>query len=101
LREELDPRTLRPLDLDTILASVAKTNRLLVVEEGWPHGGVGANIAALVQEHGFDDLDAPVMRLAGADIPMPYAKGLEQLAFPDVERTVSAAVKLAGRRVSA
>jgi pyruvate dehydrogenase E1 component beta subunit len=99
--EVIDPRTLRPLDLDTILASVAKTNRLLVVEEGWPHGGVGANIAALVQEHGFDDLDAPVMRLAGADIPIPYAKGLEQLAFPDVERTVSAAVKLAGRRVSA
>ena len=99
--EVIDPRTLRPLDLDTILASVAKTNRLLVVEEGWPHGGVGANIAALVQEHGFDDLDAPVMRLAGADIPMPYAKGLEQLAFPDVDRTVAAAVKLAGRRVSA
>ena len=98
--EVIDPRTLRPLDLGTILASVHKTNRLLVVEEGWPHGGVGANIAALVQEHGFDDLDAPVMRVTGADIPMPYAKALEKLAFPDQQQVVDAAVRLVGRTVS-
>jgi pyruvate dehydrogenase E1 component beta subunit len=98
--EVIDPRTLRPLDLGTILASVHKTNRLLVVEEGWPHGGVGANIAALVQEHGFDHLDAPVMRVTGADIPMPYAKALEKLAFPDQQQVVDAAVRLVGRRVS-
>ena len=61
--EVIDPRTLRPLDLDTILASVRKTNRCVIVEEGWPHGGVGANIAALVQEQAFDDLDAPVGRV--------------------------------------
>ena len=72
--EVIDPRTLRPLDLDTILASVRKTNRCVIVEEGWPHGGVGANIAALVQEQAFDDLDAPVGRVTGADVPMPYAK---------------------------
>jgi len=69
--EVIDPRTLRPLDLDTILASVQKTNRCVVVEEGWPHGGVGANLAALIAEHAFDDLDAPVARVSGADVPMP------------------------------
>ncbi len=80
--EVIDPRTLRPLDLDTILASVRKTNRCVIVEEGWPHGGVGANLAALIQEQAFDDLDAPVQRVTGADVPMPYSKALEQLAFP-------------------
>ena len=95
--EVIDPRTLRPLDLDTILASLAKTNRCMVVEEGWPHGGVGANIGALVQEQGFDDLDAPVMRVTGADVPMPYAKALERLAFPDVDRVVAAGLELMGR----
>ena len=99
--EVIDPRTLRPLDLDTILDSVRKTNRLLVVEEGWPHGGIGANIAALVQEHAFDHLDAPIMRIAGADIPMPYAKELEQLAFPNVERVATAAAALLDRVVRA
>ncbi|MSX11969.1 MAG: alpha-ketoacid dehydrogenase subunit beta, partial [Actinobacteria bacterium] len=67
--EVIDPRTLRPLDLDTILESVAKTNRCVIVEEGWPHGGVGANLAALIQEQGFDDLDAPVGRVTGVDAP--------------------------------
>ena len=80
--EVIDPRTLRPLDLDTILASVRKTNRCVVVEEGWPHGGVGANLAALIQEQAFDHLDAPIGRVTGADVPMPYAKNLEQIAFP-------------------
>jgi pyruvate/2-oxoglutarate/acetoin dehydrogenase E1 component len=90
--EVIDPRTLRPLDLDTILASVRKTNRAVIVEEGWPHGGVGANMAALIQEHAFDWLDAPVGRVTGADVPMPYSKPLEQAAFPHEEHVVKAAL---------
>jgi len=90
--EVIDPRTLRPLDLDTILESVRKTNRLVIVEEGWPHGGVGANIAALVAEQAFDHLDAPVQRVTGADVPMPYSKRLEQSAIPHPENVVSAAL---------
>jgi len=90
--EVIDPRTLRPLDLDTILASVEKTNRAVIVEEGWPHGGVGANLAALIQEQAFDHLDAPVARVTGADVPMPYSKPLEQAAFPHDEHVVSAAL---------
>jgi pyruvate dehydrogenase E1 component beta subunit len=88
--EVIDPRTLRPLDLDTILDSVRKTNRCVVVEEGWPHGGVGANLAALIQEQAFDDLDAPVSRVTGADVPMPYSKPLEQIAFPHEPQVVQA-----------
>ena len=65
----IDPRTLRPLDLDTILESVRKTNRAVIVEEGWPHGGVGANLATLITEQAFDHLDAPVQRVTGADVP--------------------------------
>jgi pyruvate dehydrogenase E1 component beta subunit len=80
--EVIDPRTLRPLDLDTILQSVKHTNRCVIVEEGWPHGGVGANLTALIQEHAFDYLDAPIARVTGADVPMPYSKPLEQIAFP-------------------
>jgi len=90
--EVIDPRTLRPLDLDTILASVEKTNRAVIVEEGWPHGGVGANLAALIQEQAFDHLDAPVARVTGADVPMPYSKPLEQAAFPHEEHIVKAAL---------
>jgi pyruvate dehydrogenase E1 component beta subunit len=90
--EVIDPRTLRPLDLDTILESVRKTNRLVIVEEGWPHGGVGANIAALVSEQAFDHLDAPIQRVTGADVPMPYSKRLEQSAIPHAEHVVSAAL---------
>jgi pyruvate dehydrogenase E1 component beta subunit len=90
--ELIDPRTLRPLDLDTILESVQKTNRLVIVEEGWPHGGVGANIAALVAEQAFDYLDAPIQRVTGADVPMPYSKRLEQSAIPHSEHVVSAAL---------
>lgn len=90
--EVIDPRTLRPLDLDTILASVAKTNRCVIVEEGWPHGGVGANLAALIQEQAFDDLDAPIVRVTGADVPMPYSKPLEQIAFPHEPQVVEAAL---------
>ena len=90
--EVIDPRTLRPLDLDTILDSVRKTNRAVIVEEGWPHGGVGANLAALIQEQAFDYLDAPVERVTGADVPMPYSKPLEQAAFPHAEHVVQAAL---------
>ncbi|MGI8631718.1 MAG: alpha-ketoacid dehydrogenase subunit beta [Solirubrobacterales bacterium] len=91
--EVIDPRTLRPLDLETILESVRKTNRVVCVEEGWPHGGVGANLAALIQEQAFDHLDAPIQRIAGADVPMPYAKRLEQSAIPHAENVVKAALK--------
>jgi pyruvate dehydrogenase E1 component beta subunit len=90
--EVIDPRTLRPLDLDTILESVQRTNRAIIVEEGWPHGGVGANLAALIQEQAFDYLDAPVGRVTGADVPMPYSKPLEQAAFPHEEHVVQAAL---------
>jgi pyruvate/2-oxoglutarate/acetoin dehydrogenase E1 component len=87
--EVIDPRTLRPLDLDTILASVHKTNHCVIVEEGWPHGGVGANLAALIGEQAFDDLDAPVQRVTGADVPMPYSKPLEDLAYPHESQIVA------------
>ncbi len=90
--EVIDPRTLRPLDLDTILESVRKTNRAVIVEEGWPHGGVGANLAALIQQQAFDHLDAPVQRVTGGDVPMPYSKRLEQAAIPHSEHVVSAAM---------
>lgn len=87
--EVIDPRTLRPLDLDTILRSVEKTNHVVIVEEGWPHGGVGANLTALIQEQAFDYLDAPIQRVAGADVPMPYSKPLEQAAYPHAENVVA------------
>jgi pyruvate dehydrogenase E1 component beta subunit len=90
--EVIDPRTLRPLDLDTIVESVRKTNRAVIVEEGWPHGGVGANLAALITEQAFDHLDAPVQRVTGADVHMPYSKRLEQAALPHAEHVVSAAL---------
>ena len=90
--EVIDPRTLRPLDLDTILESVRKTNRAVIVEEGWPHGGVGANLSTLITEQAFDHLDAPVQRVTGADVPMPYSKRLEQAAIPHEEHVVSAAL---------
>jgi pyruvate/2-oxoglutarate/acetoin dehydrogenase E1 component len=95
--EVIDPRTLRPLDLDTILASVRRTNRCVIVEEGWPHGGVGANLAALVAEQAFDDLDAPVQRITGADLPMPYSKPLEDLAYPHEPQVVAGALAALGR----
>jgi pyruvate dehydrogenase E1 component subunit beta len=92
--EVIDPRTLRPLDLDTILDSVRKTNRCVIVEEGWPHGGVGANLAALIQEQAFDWLDAPIGRVTGADLPMPYSKPLEQIAYPHEPQVVQAVLAL-------
>jgi pyruvate dehydrogenase E1 component beta subunit len=84
-------RSLRPLDEDTVLASVAKTNRCVVVEEGWPHSGIGAQLADTVQRQGFDHLDAPILRVTQADVPMPYSKQLERAAKPSVEQVVAAA----------
>ncbi len=95
--EVIDPRTLRPLDLDTILASVRRTNRCVIVEEGWPHCGLGANFAALVSEQAFDWLDAPVVRVTGADVPMPYTKPLEEIAYPHPDQVVEAALATVGR----
>ena len=95
--EVIDPRTLRPLDLDTILQSVRKTSRCVIVEEGWPHGGVGANLAALIAEQAFDDLDAPVERVSGADVPMPYSQPLEDIAYPPEAQVVQAALAVSGR----
>ncbi|UXN69339.1 pyruvate dehydrogenase complex E1 component subunit beta [Devosia neptuniae] len=88
--ELIDLRTLRPLDSDTVIASVKKTGRLVTVEEGWPQGGIGAEISARVMEQAFDYLDAPVMRVTGKDVPMPYAANLEKLALPNVDEVIAA-----------
>jgi pyruvate dehydrogenase E1 component beta subunit len=84
--EVVDPRTIRPLDVATIVASVRKTNRCVIVEEGWPFAGIGAQVVDDIQREAFDWLDAPVLRVTGADVPMPYNKHLEKLAKPDVPK---------------
>jgi pyruvate dehydrogenase E1 component beta subunit len=89
--EVIDLRTIRPLDLETVVASVKKTNRLVSVEEGWPRFGMGAELAAAMMEHAFDHLDAPVRRVTGKDVPMPYAANLERLALPQAADVVQAA----------
>ena len=89
--EVIDLRTLRPMDTDTIVESVKKTGRLVTVEEGWQQSGVGAEIAARVMERAFDYLDAPVLRVSGKDVPMPYAANLEKLALPSVAEVIEAA----------
>jgi len=89
--EVIDPRTIKPLDEKTILRSVAKTNRAVVIEEGWRFAGIGAEISARIMEKGFDHLDAPVLRVTGADVPMPYASNLQALALPSVARIIEAA----------
>lgn len=86
----LDLRTIRPLDVDAILETVAKTNRVVYVEEGWPYAGTGAQITTMIQEEAFDHLDAPILRVSQADVPMPYAKNLENLAKPSADRVVDA-----------
>ncbi len=88
--EVIDLRTIRPLDMDTILASVRKTNRCVTVEEGWPQHGVGAELSAQIMEKAFDYLDAPVMRVTGKDVPMPYAANLEKLALPSAQDVIEA-----------
>ena len=92
--EVINLRTIRPLDRYTVLQSLKKTNRIVSVEEGWPFAGIGSEIAALAMEHGFDDLDAPVIRVCGADVPMPYAANLEALALPGVDQVMHAVHKV-------
>jgi pyruvate dehydrogenase E1 component beta subunit len=92
--EVVDPRTLDPLDFDTIAGSVARTRRAVIVEEGWRNVGVGAELAARIQETLFYELEAPVQRVAAADVPTPYAKNLERLALPDAARIVEAVLKV-------
>jgi pyruvate dehydrogenase E1 component beta subunit len=94
----LDLRSLRPLDVEAILTSVRKTNRAVYLEEGWPFAGVGAQIAATIQEEAFDHLDAPILRVTQADVPMPYAKNLEQLAKPNVQRVIEACQRVLYRK---
>ena len=89
--EVIDLRTLKPMDTDTIVESVKKTGRAVTVEEGWQQSGVGAEIAARILEYAFDYLDAPVVRVSGKDVPMPYAANLEKLALPSVEEVIEAA----------
>jgi pyruvate dehydrogenase E1 component beta subunit len=95
--EVIDLRTLRPLDTETILRSVAKTHRLVNVEEGWPFAGIAAEISALVAEEAFDDLDAPILRVCGKDIPLPYAANLEKLSLPTVDDIVCSFRKVCGK----
>jgi pyruvate dehydrogenase E1 component beta subunit len=95
--EVIDLRSLRPFDTETVAASVQKTNRVVTVEEGWPFAGVGAEIAALIMEECFDWLDAPVKRVTGKDVPLPYAANLEHLAVPQVDEIVAAAREIAYR----
>ncbi len=95
--EIVDLRSLRPLDVATLAASVKKTNRIVTVEEGWPFAGIGAEIAAVVMEQCFDWLDAPLKRVTGKDLPLPYAANLERLATPQVEDIVAAAREVAYR----
>lgn len=93
--EVVDPRTIRPLDIETIVASVKKTNRVVIAEESHPFCGVAAEISAEIMEHAFDYLDAPVRRVSGADVPMPYAKNLEDMAIPKVEQIIKAVREVA------
>jgi pyruvate dehydrogenase E1 component beta subunit len=88
--EVIDLRTIRPLDTETVLESVRKTNRLVNIEEGWPFAGIGAEICALVCDQAFDYLDAPPLRVCAEDVPLPYAANLEKLALPNVEKIIQA-----------
>ncbi|MDJ0512287.1 MAG: pyruvate dehydrogenase complex E1 component subunit beta [Methyloceanibacter sp.] len=99
--EVVDLRTLRPLDIETVLASVRKTNRIVTIEEGWPVCSVGSEICAQVTAQAFDYLDAPPLKITGADVPMPYAANLEKLALPSVELVVSAAKSVCYREDAA
>ena len=94
--EVVDLRSLRPLDMETVAASVAKTNRALCVEEGWPSYGVTAELAARIGKACFDDLDAPVERVGMAEVPLPYAKNLETAAMPNEDRIAAAVLSVLG-----
>jgi pyruvate dehydrogenase E1 component beta subunit len=99
--EVVDLRSIRPLDVDTILASIRKTNRAVYVEEGWGLAGIGVTVADLIQEEAFDYLDAPIVRVSQADVPMPYNKSLEKLAKPSAERVVKACNRVLYRQATA
>ena len=88
--EVIDLRTIRPLDIDTIVDSVKKTNHLVSIEEGWPYAGIGSELSALMMEHAFDWLDAPVVRVTSEDVPMPYAANLEALTIPNTQKIIDA-----------
>ena len=96
--EVINLRSIRPLDSDTIAASVRKTNRIVTVEEGWPFAGIGAEIAMRINEAAFDHLDAPPVRVTGLDIPMPYAANLEKLALPSPAQVVDAVKRVTYRQ---
>jgi len=96
--EVINLRSIRPLDTETIAASVRKTNRLVTLEEGWPYAGIGAEVAMQIMETAFDHLDAPPVRVTGLDVPMPYAANLEKLALPRLEQVVEAARSVTYRR---
>jgi len=97
--EVIDLRTIRPLDTETIIESVKKTSRCVSVEEGWPAAGIGAEIAAVIMEHAFDYLDAPVKRVAGVDVPLPYAANLEKLALPQASHIAQAVKEVCAREI--
>lgn len=99
--EVIDLRVLRPLDIETIVRSVQKTNRLVIVEEGWKSFGVGAEIAAAVQERALDYLDAPILRVASVEVPMPYARNLERLVVPNKDRVIEAVREVLYQRLPA
>ncbi len=92
--EIVDLRSLRPLDHETVLASIAKTHRAVVAHEGWPYGSVGAEVVDRIQRYGFDELDAPVLRVTGMDVPMPYNARLEQHCLPQPSAIVAACKKV-------
>ena len=95
--EVIDLRTLRPLDTGTVLSSLAKTNRMVCVEEGWPGCSISAELAAVAMEQGFDDLDAPVLRVTNEDVPLPYAANLEKMALIDADKVIDAVKKVTYR----
>ncbi len=99
--EVIDLRSLRPVDWPTLVESVHRTNRCLIVEEGWTSYGVGAELAAGISQRAFDDLDAPISRLGGAEVPMPYNRELERAAIPSVDDIVREALRLVGKRAAA
>ena len=96
--EVVDPRTLRPLDIETLVTSVKKTNRVVIAEEGWAYCGVGAQFVDVIQRAAFDYLDAPILRVTGADVPMPYAKNLEHLALPNKQGVKDAVYRVLYRQ---
>jgi pyruvate dehydrogenase E1 component beta subunit len=100
MAEVINLRSIRPLDTETIIQSVRKTHRVVSVEESWPFAGIGSEIAAVIMEHAFDDLDAPVMRVTGLDVPLPYAANLEKLALPQVDNILTAVRAVCYRRAA-